>query len=372
MNDKKTAQRIPVQVARSIAAELDGALYIAGWNKRETYLSSSMLELVQRIPQDWRESWPEFLGQLSGALDLLETGAFLAGVLLEGDYEKATLAIREMSAAQALERIIELSQPYGLVPDNQLDPAGRLVDLYLRLKERVYHHLGFEVSREDARFRWVAEEARILPLILRDGSQHSRFWHWLDRFYYEIYGPWRTEQEEVMRQLERRAEAALGAGGTLDLNWLPAQNPILRYAELNKAALDGKIKVVLWVEPFGLPDSLVINPGQALVSFAEPGELFANFFAASKEVARRASALGDPTRLVILRLIRNYSMVNTEIAAYLGISRPTVSVHAKILRDAGLIRSKAEGRLVRHEIVPGEIRRLFRDLENFLDLPMEK
>jgi DNA-binding transcriptional ArsR family regulator len=62
-------------------------------------------------------------------------------------------------------------------------------------------------------------------------------------------------------------------------------------------------------------------------------------------------------------------MINTEIAESLGLARPTVSVHAKILREAGLIRSEQDGRQVRHEIAPAEVRRLFRDLEEFLDLP---
>jgi DNA-binding transcriptional ArsR family regulator len=64
-------------------------------------------------------------------------------------------------------------------------------------------------------------------------------------------------------------------------------------------------------------------------------------------------------------------MVNTEIANFLGISRPTVSVHAKILREAGLIQSRQDGRLVRHELVASEVRRLFHDLEDFLDLTEE-
>ena len=85
-------------------------------------------------------------------------------------------------------------------------------------------------------------------------------------------------------------------------------------------------------------------------------------------MAARAQALADPTRLTILRLIRHFGMVNTEIAQYLGISRPTVSVHARILREAGLIQSEQDGRVVRHKIIPGEIRRLFRDLQHYLDL----
>jgi len=64
-------------------------------------------------------------------------------------------------------------------------------------------------------------------------------------------------------------------------------------------------------------------------------------------------------------------MTNTEIAAYLGISRPTVSVHAKILREAGLIDTFDAGRAVQHKIKPASLRQLFADLVRFLDLPEE-
>jgi DNA-binding transcriptional ArsR family regulator len=62
---------------------------------------------------------------------------------------------------------------------------------------------------------------------------------------------------------------------------------------------------------------------------------------------------------------------NSEIAEYLEISPPLVSVHAKILRQAGLIESNREGREVHHTVVPSELRRLFAELEQFLDLPEE-
>ncbi len=62
-------------------------------------------------------------------------------------------------------------------------------------------------------------------------------------------------------------------------------------------------------------------------------------------------------------------MTNTDMAAYLGLSRPTVSIHAKVLREAGLIRSWEDGRITRHEIDPEAVRKLFQDLEEFLDLP---
>ena len=99
--------------------------------------------------------------------------------------------------------------------------------------------------------------------------------------------------------------------------------------------------------------------------------LLENFFNFASQLAARAQALADPTRLVILRMIRHFAMTNTEIAAYLGISRPTVSVHAKILREAGLIDTYEVGRAVQHKIEPVALRKLFEDLIQFLDLPEE-
>ncbi len=120
-----------------------------------------------------------------------------------------------------------------------------------------------------------------------------------------------------------------------------------------------------------MADLFSLWPGRLVVSIAEPGEVYQDFIVFTEDVARRAQALADPTRLLILRLIRHFGMINTELAAYLGMARPTISIHAKILRQAGLIRSTQQGRVVRHEIVPGEVRRLFKDLEELLDLPDE-
>ena len=79
--------------------------------------------------------------------------------------------------------------------------------------------------------------------------------------------------------------------------------------------------------------------------------------------------LADPTRLKILRMIRHLDLDNTEIAAYLQISRPTVSIHARQLREAGLIETHKEGRQAKHAVRAAAVRALFHDLERFLDLP---
>jgi ArsR family transcriptional regulator len=209
--------------------------------------------------------------------------------------------------------------------------------------------------------------------ILRDGAQHTQFWHWLDRFYYEFYRPWREAKAKSMELAEKRAITALGATkGTSvppDMTWIPEPSPLVRYPDIQAAVQAGRLRVFFWVEPFGQADSWSLYPGWLLLSFAEPKLLYDNFQDFAQDVASRAKALGDPTRLIILRMIRHFGMINTEIADALGLARPTVSVHAKILREAGLIRSKQDGRQVLHEIAPSEVRRLFHDLEEFLDLP---
>ena len=53
-------------------------------------------------------------------------------------------------------------------------------------------------------------------------------------------------------------------------------------------------------------------------------------------------ALGDPTRREILRLLSAGDKPVHEIAATLPISRPAVSRHLRLLKDAGLVAERAE------------------------------
>lgn len=55
------------------------------------------------------------------------------------------------------------------------------------------------------------------------------------------------------------------------------------------------------------------------------------------------SALADPTRREILRLLRRGSRTAGEIAAEFHLSKPTLSHHFHVLRSAGLVRSERRG-----------------------------
>lgn len=54
-------------------------------------------------------------------------------------------------------------------------------------------------------------------------------------------------------------------------------------------------------------------------------------------------ALGDPTRRLVFRRLRNATRSVREISEGMDVSRPAVSQHLKVLKAAGLVVVRAEG-----------------------------
>jgi DNA-binding transcriptional ArsR family regulator len=54
-------------------------------------------------------------------------------------------------------------------------------------------------------------------------------------------------------------------------------------------------------------------------------------------------ALGDQTRRAVLELVRDGERSVGEIARQLPVSRPAVSQHLRVLKEAGLVRDRQEG-----------------------------
>jgi len=57
-----------------------------------------------------------------------------------------------------------------------------------------------------------------------------------------------------------------------------------------------------------------------------------------------AGAIADPVRREILLMLRDEPLSAGQIAASFVISRPAVSRHLRVLREAGLVRDMADGR----------------------------
>jgi DNA-binding transcriptional ArsR family regulator len=78
-------------------------------------------------------------------------------------------------------------------------------------------------------------------------------------------------------------------------------------------------------------------------------------------------AIADPSRRTILRLVRDRELPAGEIARHFPLSRPAVSQHLRVLKDAGLLveRRDAQRRLYRAD--EPAVDRLVADLRGFWD-----
>ena len=61
-------------------------------------------------------------------------------------------------------------------------------------------------------------------------------------------------------------------------------------------------------------------------------------------------ALSGPTRREILNLLKKDSMSAGDISGHFEMSVPAVSKHLSILKDAGLIRDRREGKYIYYEL----------------------
>ena len=74
-------------------------------------------------------------------------------------------------------------------------------------------------------------------------------------------------------------------------------------------------------------------------------------------------ALADPTRLKILECIENEEKCICEVIPYTGKSQPNVSLHLKILKNAGLVNERKDGTRIMLSIADKNIFKLI-DLAN--------
>jgi len=79
------------------------------------------------------------------------------------------------------------------------------------------------------------------------------------------------------------------------------------------------------------------------------------------------AALADPTRRQVFERLRTGPHAVGEIARGLPVSRPAVSQHLKVLKDAGLVADRPEGTRRVYYIDPAGIGALRKWLDQFWD-----
>jgi DNA-binding transcriptional ArsR family regulator len=92
---------------------------------------------------------------------------------------------------------------------------------------------------------------------------------------------------------------------------------------------------------------------------------------ASTVSAGALSALADPTRRRILERLRKGPKPVGKLAAGLPVSRPAVSQHLKVLREAGLVREEREGTQHIYHIDPKGLGPLRAWLDQFWDSALD-
>src|SRR5687768_8005317 len=70
-------------------------------------------------------------------------------------------------------------------------------------------------------------------------------------------------------------------------------------------------------------------------------------------------AVSDPTRRAILELLRTDERTAGDLAAPFSMSRPAISQHLKVLRDAELVSVRSEGRVRVYRLNPLPLHLLF-------------
>jgi DNA-binding transcriptional ArsR family regulator len=77
------------------------------------------------------------------------------------------------------------------------------------------------------------------------------------------------------------------------------------------------------------------------------------------------TALGDPTRRAIFEQLVDRPRAVGELASELPVSRPAVSQHLKVLKDAHLVIDKRAGNRRIYQVDPDGVAALRADLERF-------
>lgn len=71
-----------------------------------------------------------------------------------------------------------------------------------------------------------------------------------------------------------------------------------------------------------------------------------------------AKALADPTRVRVLTALRGGERCVCELSDALDVTQSTLSTHLQVIREAGLVRTRKEGKWVYYALEPGAQRLL--------------
>jgi DNA-binding transcriptional ArsR family regulator len=180
----------------------------------------------------------------------------------------------------------------------------------------------------------------------------------------EVWAPVNEMWQQSLPAIEeagRHYVAQFERGTTLDVLVTPGCDIFrARLPRISSEIEAGKPMVFIPCLYFGsslyldFPDLVLIGVGVG------PGDGEAR--ARTESVARRLKAVADPTRLAILHSLAAAPSSVGELAALFRLAQPTVSMHVKVLRQAGLVHSERAGGRLRLSADPAAVEALLGDL----------
>ncbi|HEX6547621.1 MAG TPA: metalloregulator ArsR/SmtB family transcription factor [Candidatus Dormibacteraeota bacterium] len=186
------------------------------------------------------------------------------------------------------------------------------------------------------------ELLRALELVIGDPQLRRRLVAVMRRAWALVESTWRSEGIQACEAAVARAREQLGSGARL-------QELVPHYGrrepwwpQIESAQANGRLLLVPTF--FGGTFLAWDLPNTYLVGLqARPGDEVASLRQRASKLAARLKVLGDPTRLAIAALLARRPASVTELADSLAIAQPTVSMHLKLLREAGLVTTSREG-----------------------------
>ncbi len=86
-----------------------------------------------------------------------------------------------------------------------------------------------------------------------------------------------------------------------------------------------------------------------------------------KKIYKAFKAMGEPTRLKIIKILSVQSMCVCELSEVLDMLQPRVSQHLRILKETELVKENREGYWVYYSLNKDNIHGLWHDFMAFLD-----
>jgi DNA-binding transcriptional ArsR family regulator len=144
--------------------------------------------------------------------------------------------------------------------------------------------------------------------------------------------------EAALRQWPSRIERSSSV-----LAALPRGHITHKYLPLLEAA-ERRGEIVITPLYFAGMGHLIELPGMLLIGVGVvERDRLAQRRASAEAMVNRLKVLTDPTRVLIVMLLSSQAMSIGDLVEELGLSQPTISVHVRQLRDAGLLDVRRDG-----------------------------